>query len=123
MFHLISFGEKNEYNMFKKKEKQLKQREERLRQSEELISLTVPVTSSTTLTNNNNNSNPQPGGLSRGSNVSKQRFEAFKAKYDQQLDTIREEIKQKMKENRRLYNAFKSIRDTNESLRLKVSSY
>ena len=106
--------------MFKKKEKQLKHREERLRQSEELISLTVPVTSSTTLTNNNIN-NPQPGGVSRGSNVSKQRFEAFKAKYDQQLDTIREEIKQKMKENRRLYNAFKSIRDTNESLRLKVS--
>ena len=51
---------------------------------------------------------------------SKLKFEEIKSKYDQQLSTIREDIRSKVKENKRLYHAFKSIRDSNESLRLKV---
>lgn len=49
------------------------------------------------------------------------RLEAIKAKYDQQLDMIRDDIKLKVRENKRLYEAFKSIRESNESLKLKVS--
>lgn len=104
---------KNEYNIFKRKEKLLKQREQRLRQqSEELISLT---TTSSTL----NNQQPITTVTTTQAD-SKQKFEAIKAKYDQQLELIRDEIKLKMKENKRLYHAFKSIRETNESLKLKV---
>lgn len=86
--------------MFKRKEKQLRQRELRLKQYEAATNMTMP-------------NRMQPVDP-------KARFEAIKVKYDQQLDTIREDVKSKIRENKRLYNAFKSIRDSNESLRVKV---
>lgn len=84
-------------------------REQRLREFEESV-----------LTSGINQNNKQALSTSPQRSV---QFEAIKAKYDQQLDTIRDDVKLKMRENKRLYHAFKSIRESNESLKLRVGLF
>lgn len=76
----------------------MRQRELKLKQSEEFLSVVNGQVDS-----------------------SKPKFDQLKVQYDHRLEQIRDDIKSKVKENKRLYQAFKSIRDSNESLRLKVS--
>lgn len=86
----------NEYNLFKKKEHELRKREEKLQKQQEY----------TTLVNRLN---------------SKVNFEELRLKYDTEIDAIKEDIKAKMKENKRLNEAFKAVKDSNEALRLQVN--
>lgn len=78
-----------------KKEQELVKREQKLRRDEESLSVLHSI---------DNNL----------------RFEQLKRKYDQELDNIKEDIKKKINENRRLSETYKICKDSNETLKQQV---
>lgn len=51
----------------------------------------------------------------------KLRFEEIKLKYDNEISNIRNDLKEKFKENKRLNEAFRTIKQSNDSLKQQVS--
>jgi hypothetical protein len=53
----------------------------------------------------------------------KLQLESIKVDYDNELDYLKNEFEKKIKENKRLNEAFKSIKQSNENLKLQVKIY
>jgi hypothetical protein len=53
----------------------------------------------------------------------KLRYEDIKAKYEVELDTLRNEVKEKTRENKRLADSFKLLKQSNEALKQQVTYF
>ena len=91
----ICFDYQDEYEILQEREDELKKRELRLKLDEErLIKLAQLDT--------------------------KLRFEEIRLNYDVELNNLKVEFKEKFKENKRLHDAFKAVKQTNDSLKQQV---
>ena len=53
----------------------------------------------------------------------KLRFEEIKLKYDSEINGVKSDLKEKFKENKRLNEAFRTIKQTNDSLKQQVNTF